>query len=154
MSIAMTRWACSECWSLDGLLLPTDVFIPLDGSPEAGYRAASSVLLAELLSRGDGDWVEVDPFCRCRDESRGILVEAGGGSLETEGFVAVSDAGGLMWVLHLYDSEAFTAVRVEGDEVVAVAEEYPFRNEFRIPITDPSRLRVRSKNLASPPHGE
>jgi hypothetical protein len=154
MGVATAKWAGHECWSADGLLLPADVFVPLHGSPQVGYRAGPPAPLVELLAQGRGEWVEVDPLCRYRHKARGLLVEAGGGPVEAEGFVAVADAaGGLVWVLHLSDSEAFTAVSVEGGEVVAVAEEYPFRNEFRIPIAEPGRLRVRSEGVAGPPRG-
>lgn len=146
MGVAAAKWATHECWSAEGLLLPTDEFIPLHGSPEVGYRAGPP----ESLACGAGEWVEVDPHCRC--EAHGLLVEAGGGPVEAEGFVAVTDAvsGGLVWVLHLSDSEAFTAVSVDGGEVVAVAEEYPFRNVFRIPIDEPQMLRVQSQRQAEP----
>src|SRR4051812_46388514 len=138
MGVATAKRAAHKRLSAEGLLLPIDEFIPLRGSPGAGYRAGAPEPLAGLLAFETGGWVEVDPLCCCRDQARGLLVEAGGGPVEAEGFVAVTDAaGGLVWVLHLNDSEAFTAVRVEGDEVVAVAEEYPFRNEFRIPVAEP-----------------
>jgi len=104
----------------------------------------------EQLAAGAGEWVEVD--VHCRNEACGLLVEAGGGPVEAEGFVAVSDAvsGVLVWVRHLSDSEAFTAVSVENGEVVAVAEEYPFRNVFQIPLGEPQMLRVQSQSQAVP----
>jgi hypothetical protein len=143
MGVAAAKWATHECWSAEGLLLRNDEFIPLHGSPEVGYRAGPP----EPLDRRAGEWVEVDS--RCRSEDRGLLIEAGGGPVEAEGFVAVTDvvSGGLVWVLHLSDSEAFTAVSVDGGEVVAVAEEYPFRNVFRIPIGEPQMLRVQQTDL-------
>jgi hypothetical protein len=149
MGIVTARWKDKQCRWENGLFLATDEFIPLVGTPETGYQAGAAEPFAEVLSRGAGDWAEVDVWCSCRDETRGLLVEAGGGPVEAEGFVALSDAttGELRWVLHLYDSEAFTAVSVNGEEIVAVAEEYPIRNEFRIPISEPQELRVRSATV-------
>lgn len=144
MSVAIAKWATHECWSAEGVILPTDEFIPLHGSCETGYRAGPP----EPLARAAGGWVEVDT--QCQFESHALIVEAGAGPVEAEGFVAVTDAvsGRLVWILHLSDSEAFTAVTVEDGEVVAVAEEYPFRNVFRIPIGEPQMLRVESRRQA------
>lgn len=150
MGVAASRWEARECRSEDGVLFASDEFVTLVGDPRGGYRSGPLERLADLLSQDAGDWIEVDPSCRFRDDTGGILVEAGGGSWEGEGFVAASSlhSGELLWVLHLSGSEPFTAVAVVEGDVVAVAAEYPIRNEFRIPLKEPHRLVASSKHEA------
>ncbi|MDG3006116.1 hypothetical protein [Paludisphaera mucosa] len=146
MGIATGKWERHECRSENGILYATGLFVPLVGSPEFGYQSGPPETLSSLLSRRAGEWIEVDTLCRSLEPGSGVVVEAGGGFFEGEGFVAVAGppGGGLIWVLHLSNSEAFTAVAVDGSEIVAVAEEYPSRNEFRIPLREPHLLYVRS----------
>jgi hypothetical protein len=146
MGVVSMKWDGHECRSEDGVLFSSDQFVSLTGSPQSGYRAGTSESLELLLSRGAGGWIEIDLRCRCRDDINMVIVEAGGGFYEGEGFVAVISqlTGELAWVLHLSDSEAFTAVSVDGAEVVALAEEYPIRNEYRIPLSEPYLLRTVS----------
>jgi hypothetical protein len=149
MGMASGKWITRKCRSEDGVLFATDQFISLAGGPPVGYRSGSPEPLAALLSRGAGDWIEVETLCRFQDDSRGIIVEAGGGGWEGEGFVAVSAlfSGELVWVLHLSESEPFKSVTLNDGEVVAIAEEYPFRIEFRIPLMEPHRFRVESNQV-------
>lgn len=148
MSVASAKWEVHECRSEDGVLYTTDLFVSLTGTPKVGYQPGPTEPLAVLLSRGTGDWIEVDPQCRFQDDAGEIVVEAGGGSFEGEGFVAVTRLPGnkFVWMLHLSNPEPFTSVTVDGSEVVALAEEYPYRNEFRIPLSEPHRLRVLSRH--------
>jgi len=150
MGVASAKWEDRECRSEDGVLFASDQFVSLTGSPSDGYQTGSPEPLAALMSRGSGQWTEVDPLCRYQDYASGVVVEAGGGSWEGEGFVAVISllSGELVWVLHLSESEPFTAVNVNEGEVVALAEGYPFRNEYRIPLREPHRLQVSSTHSA------
>ena len=150
MGVASTKWEAHECRSEDGILFAAGQFVTLAGTPRGGYRCGSPEPIAALLSQGAGEWIEVDPLCRFQDDASGVVVEAGGGPWEGEGFVAVVSlvSGELVWVLHLSGSEVFTAVSVNEGVVVAVADEYPFRNEFLIPLNEPHRLQVSSQHAA------
>jgi hypothetical protein len=150
MGIASTMWESRKCRSEDGVLFASDQFVRLAGGVQGGYRPGSPEPLSALLPRETVEWIEVDPLCRFQDDASGVTVEAGGGSWEGDGFVAVISllSGELIWVLHLSESEHFTTVTVNEGEVVALAEEYPFRNEFRIPLKAPHRLRVASRHDA------
>ena len=55
--------------------------------------------------------------------------------------------GQLLWVLYLQGSERFGEIEVIHAAIRAVAEEYPLRNEFMIPLNCPERFQVRCKKI-------
>jgi hypothetical protein len=144
MGVAAAKWAAHECWSAEGLLLSTDEFIPLHGSPEVGYRAGPP----EPFHRRAGEWVEVDP--RCRSEACGLLVEAGGGPVEAEGFVAVTMPCQAAWC----GCCTFRTPRRSPPcrWIEARWWRWPTSTRsatvFRIPIGEPQMLRVQSQRHA------
>jgi hypothetical protein len=70
------------------------------------------------------------------------VVYVGDGGCEEEGFVAVEKNGELLWWLTLGASEPFSAVEIEGEEIVAKAEIYPHETTLRISLENPSGFRL------------
>jgi len=69
--------------------------------------------------------------------SHGVL-RWGGGSWEGGGWISLDDQDkNLIWLMHFEDSEPFTQARVSGDNIEAVAYEYPLMVSLTIPVLEP-----------------
>lgn len=144
MSVTEAKRNNEECRVEDGIYFPDDYVILLSGSPRDGYAASGRLKLSSLLEADPEGWTEIVEHVACRVEVSGVIVAAGEGAWEAEGFVAalrVSD-GALLWVLHLRESEAFRQVRHDGQVIWAVSSEYPDEYQWRIPINAPEELSV------------
>lgn len=117
----------------------------LQGAPDRGYVTSGRTTVQHLEASDPDGWVDLDPSAEVEREE--LVVAVGSGPLEGEGFVAAAESGQVLWILHLASSEAFSAVRLEGDCIVAVTDEYPYRAEWRIPLADPAALLVSSRHV-------
>jgi len=134
-----------RCRIEDGIFFSNGEVILLQRAPDKGYAARGRTTVEQLEASDPDGWVDLDPSAVV--EREGLVVAVGGGPLEGEGFVAVAENGQVIWILHLASSEAFSAVRLEGDCIVAVTDEYPYRAEWRIPLADPAAMLVSSRHV-------
>lgn len=144
MSITQAKWGDEQCRVEDGVFFPDDSVILLSGDPRAGYAASARTQLSSLLEADPEGWTEIMEHIACRIEAGGVIVTAGGGAWEGEGFVAALRAsdGALLWVLHLAGAEAFSELRHDGGIVEAVSSEWPDEYRWRIPLGSPWELSV------------
>jgi hypothetical protein len=140
MGHVQAKWEDEECRFEDGIFFSDDTFISLAGSYSQGYQAAVRQPLQSLMEANPDGWTALDPVCSA--EYHSILIVGGGGSYESDGFLAVVDASTrrLVWLLHLSGVEPFTEVRVDGSLLRATSAEYPFRHEWTIPLESPHAL--------------
>ena len=128
----------------EGIFFPDDSVILLSGNPRDGYVASARGGIGPLLRGEPEGWAGIDENPACRVEAGGVVVTAGATSWEGEGFVAAWHApdGTLLWVLHLKESEAFSALRHDGEIIEATSGGYPDRYRWRIPVSRPELLSV------------
>jgi hypothetical protein len=144
MSVTQAKWNNEQCRVENGIFFSDDSVILLSGTPRDGYAASDRIELSSLLEADPEGWTDIEVHAACRVEVGGVIVTAGEGAWEGEGFVAALRAsdGALLWVLHLHASEVFREVRHEGDVIQAVSSEYPDEYQWRIPISAPGMLSV------------
>ena len=147
MSVTQTKWNDGQCRLEDGIFFSDDSAILLSGSPTDGYTASGRTGLSPLLEEQPEGWTDIDEAAACRVEAGGVIVTAGGGAWEGEGFVAALRAsdGALLWVLHLGESEIFREVRHDGNAIEAVSSEWPDEYRWRIPLSSPWELSVTAR---------
>lgn len=144
MSVTQIRWSREQCRVENGIFFADDTVILLRGHPRRGYVASHQTELLRLLEDSPDGWTDIDENPACRVEAGGVIVTAGATSWEGEGFVAAwrDPDGGLLWVLHLSESEVFSELRYDGDTIQAVSTAYPDAYLWRIPVSQPQMLSV------------
>ena len=144
MSVTQDRWNEEQCRIENGIFFAADDVALLEGNPNGGYRVSVRVPLSTLIDRDPDGWTAIAMNPACQVETNGLLVSAGATAWEGEGCIAVQEAasGGLVWLIHLCESEAFVEVRLVGDTILAVSAAYPHRYQWHIPLHHPDLLRL------------
>lgn len=144
MGMIQDSWSQGMCRVEEGLFFGSDEFISLEGSPHTGYTRAVRCPISDLMAEEPDAWCALDATATTYHESHDLSIDAGGTSLEAEGFLALvgHSTGQLLWLLHLSASEPFTEVKIEGDVICAKSGGYPDCFHWRIPILTPEALTV------------
>lgn len=147
MSVTQTKWDNEQCRVENGIFFSDDSVILLSGNPRDGYAASGRTGLSPLLESDPEGWTDLIENHACRTEAGGVIAVAGEGASEGEGFVATLRAsdGGLLWVLHLDNSEAFREVCYDGIVIQAVSSEWPDEYRWRIPLGNPWSLSMTAR---------
>ena len=93
-----------------------------------------------LQAAAPDNWTEIHASALYPTDE--LLVMAGPGQWEGEGFIALTDLadGSLRWLIHLRNSEPFISVEVVDGVIHAVSSEYPNEHHWRVPLDQPQAL--------------
>lgn len=142
MGIIEAKWNEEQCRAEYGVFFANDECILLEGSPGGGYTASARISASSLIETEPDGWADLTALLSCHTEKNGLAVLGGETSWEGDGFLALVEAesNNLIWVMHLYQSEKFVKVDIDGENILAVSEEYPHKYRWQIPLYNPERL--------------
>ncbi|MBU1537173.1 hypothetical protein KKF84_17790 [Myxococcota bacterium] len=123
-----------RCRIENGIFFANDEYIEIL-STRGVYLCANSGKVKYLMRQDKAAWFDLTELHRAREGD--LSVVCGGGSYEGEGFVALTQGEDLLWILHLEDSEEFTAVTISNGVITATANVYPHHHVLQLTARNP-----------------
>ncbi|MEA4907408.1 MAG: hypothetical protein GYA17_17750 [Chloroflexi bacterium] len=147
-SLTQVKWEQSQCRAEEGIFFGNNRALLLgkieDDPDHFHYEVCQHTSLPVLMTAQPQDWAELMECAGCRIEQDGMLVTAGQGNGEGDGYIAVSrkDDNWLVWLIHINDAEDMIELSVEGKTIHALSQHYPIAYEWTIAIDDPESIRA------------
>ncbi len=143
MGIISDRWKNNKYHVGDGIYFPDDTVIPILTGEHGKYYVGKRETLVEAIQRykeddEDEDWA--DFYYTGNTNHKNYQLKFGGGDQESEGIIILEHDHVLRWIIHFNDSEEFINANFDGNMIIAVAEYYPHKNLFNIPMVHPEEF--------------
>gem|GEM_PF-2135951 len=133
----------------DGVFFGDDTWVPLVPDSSEGFSAGERTGTEAIMEAEPDGWAELDSTPGLMAKTGDLVIDAGGGSGEGEGFVTAADreGGRFLWILHVNSGGRIASLSVEAGVVRASSESGTTGSglEWTIPVFNPAALQCRGR---------